>query len=168
LSKIGSDYMELQLNWEGHYPLDVETPKGLEGLHGLFAYLFDSEIVYIGRSSGKYHLFQESKFRYKPLKRALIRKRVFKPPLEPITTEDRIEIEKIAKIHCKKYVGILHDENKVDFLNSAENLLVSLKKPDGNDKLKKAYKGVRPFKLINKGEKSTLAALGLEESYEIL
>jgi len=156
--------MELELEWKGDYELDEETPSHMEGLHGLFANLYDSEIIYIGRSSGKYHLFQESKYRYKSLKRGLIELGVLEGPLEPI---DRNEMEKIAKEHCKKYVGILHDESKLQYLEYAENLLIFKKEPKGNYTLKYRYKGVIPFKLINRGENSALKILELKD-YEIL
>jgi len=154
--------MELEIEWKGWYGLNIETPPGMEGLRGLFANLYDSEIYYIGKAQGKSHLFQESKHRYKSLKKALTELGVLKEPI------DRTAMDKIAKEHCKKYVGILQDESKLAFLDSAENLLIFTKKPKGNDKLKKRYKGTRPFKLINRGEKSILAALGLEDYYEIL
>lgn len=155
--------MELELEWKGHYEFDGVTPDGMEGLHGLYANLYNSEIVYIGKSSGKYHLFQESKYRYKSLKKALIELGALKSPLLPI---DRSIIEKIAKECCEKYVGILHDESKLEYLDSAENLLIFKIQPKGNATLKKRYKGITPFKLINRGERSILATLGLE-NYEI-
>ena len=155
---------ELELEWKGPYRLDEETPKGMEGLHGLFANLYDSKIVYIGRSSGKSHLFQESKFRYRSLKRGLIKLGVLNGPILPI---DRAEIERIAEEHCKKYVGVLGDTSKLKYLECAENLLIFKKEPLGNEKLKWAYNCAIPFKLINTGEKSILTALGLQ-NYEIL
>jgi len=158
--------MELELEWEGTYKFNEETPKDREGLDGLFAILYDSKIIYIGKSSGeKHHLFQESNFRYKPLKRALIKLKKYPPPLNPVTLEDRDKLDKIAEEHCKKYVGILRDESKLAYLDSAEKLLIFIKKPEGNDKGKKKYRGVKPLKLINKGKASVLEALELENYY---
>jgi hypothetical protein len=156
--------VELELEWKGPFELDIETPTGMEGLHGLFANLYDSEIIYIGRSSGKYHLFQESKFRHKSLKRGLIELGVLHGPLLPI---DRDEIERIAKEHCRKYVGILRDESKLRYLECAENLLIFKKEPIGNDLLKYSYRCAVPLKLVNLGDKPAIIALGLKD-YEIL
>jgi hypothetical protein len=156
--------MELELEWKGPCELDEETPSDMEGLHGLFANLYDSEIIYIGRSSGEYHLFQESKYRYKSLERGLIELGVLK---EPLGFTNRSEIEKIVKEHCRKYVGILRDESKLQYLESAEKLMIFKKKPKGNGNLKYRYKGIMPFKLINRGESSILTNLGLKD-YEIL
>lgn len=80
----------------------------------------------------------------------------------------RTEMDKIAEEHCKKYLGILSDESKLPYLDSAENLLIFCKKPFGNDKLKETYKGVKPFKLINRGERSILEAVGLVDYYGML
>ena len=156
--------MELELEWKGPYRIDEETPKDMKGLHGLFANLYDSRIVYVGRASGKSHLFQESKFRYRSLKRGLIELGVLAGPLLPI---DRAEIEKVAEDHCRKYVGVLLDENKLKYLECAENLLIFKKEPPGNEELKYAYECVVPFSLINKGEKSILSTLGLR-NYKIV
>lgn len=154
--------MELELEWRGPYGLNIETPSCMQGLHGLFANLYDSEIIYIGRSSGKYYLFQESKYRYRSLKRGLIRLGVLKGPLEPI---DQNEMARIAEDHCKKYVGILWDESKLQYLKDAENLMIFKIKPKGNDTLKSRYRGITLFKLINRGV--ALTSLGLKD-YEIL
>jgi hypothetical protein len=165
IQKLGDDKVELELEWDGAYYLDEETPRNMEGLHGLFANLYGSEIIYIGRSSGKkQHLFQESKFRYKSLERGLIELGVLRGPLG---SADRSELDRIAKEHCNKYVGILRDESKLQYLESAENLMIFKKKPKGNGNLKYTYKGIIPFKLINRGESSILAKLGLKD-YEIL
>lgn len=156
--------MELKLEWKRPYGVNVETPEGMSGLSGLYAIAYNSKIIYIGKSSGeRQHLFQESKQRYIALERALIE---LKQPLEYGNAQERREkLDKIADEHCKKYVGILLDSSKRAYLDSAENLLIFIKKPEGNDKLKKEYKGVKPFKLINKGEASVLAALGLGDYY---
>jgi hypothetical protein len=153
--------MDLELEWKGWYGLNIETPEDKEGLHGLFVYLYDSKIVYIGRSSGKYHLFQESKRRYKALNKALIELNVLK---EVVT---RTVMDKIVEEHCKKYVGILCDESKLAYLDSAEKLLIYSKSPEGNTQLKEKYTGAKPFKLINKGQKTILETLGLANYYEI-
>lgn len=145
------------MHWVGSYELNAETPEGKAGLHGLFVYTYDSEIVYIGKASGKYHLFQESKWRYKALNKALIELKILRDPL------DRDTMDKVAKEHCRKYVGVLLDETKLPYLDSAENLLIFNKQPPGNTLLRAAYRGARPFRLINKGEKSILAVLNLPD-----
>jgi hypothetical protein len=146
--------MELELEWKGPYGVNVETPDGMSGLSGLYAVLYDSKIIYIGKSSSeRQHLFQESKQRYIVLERALIE---LNQPLEYGNAQERREkLDKIAEAHCKKYVGILWDNSKIACLDSAEKLLIFIKKPEGNVKLKKEYKG----------EASVLAALVLEDYY---
>jgi len=160
--------MKLELEWDGPYRLDEETPENKKGKSGLYALLYDSEIYYIGKSSGeKQHLFQELKFRYNALKKYLTEKKM---PLEYRNKEERREkLDKIVEEHCKGYVGVLLDESKKAYLDSAENLLIYIKTCEGyckgNDRLKKKYNGVKPFKLINKGEASIISALGLKTYY---
>jgi len=143
--------MELELKWDGWYGLNEETPEDKKGKSGSYALLYDSEIYYIGKSSGeKQHVFQESEFRYNALERYLTEKKM---PLEYRNDQERREkLDKMAEKHCKKYVGILLDESKKAYLDSAENLLVYVKAREGcckgNDKLKKKYGDVKPFRLI--------------------
>jgi hypothetical protein len=153
--------MELVLEWKGWYGLNIETPIGMEGLHGLFVNFYDFDIYYIGKSMGKCYLFQESRRRYKALNKYLLEKRQLEKPL------DRIALDKEAEEHCKKYLGILHDERMLDLIDSAEKLLIFLNPPRGNSNLIKEYNGVQPFKLVNNGEKSVLVALGLKTVYDV-
>lgn len=98
--------MELELEWKGPYGVNVETPNSMKWVSGLYAILYASEIIYIGKSSGeRQHLFKESKQRYIAVERALIK---LKQPLEYRNAQERREkLDKIAEEHCKKYVGIL-------------------------------------------------------------
>ena len=159
--------MELELKWDGWYGLNEETPEDKKGKSGSYALLYDSEIYYIGKSSGeKQHVFQESEFRYNALERYLTEKKI---PLEYKNKERRNNLDKIVEEHCKRYIGVLLDESKKAYLDSAENLLIYIKAREGyckgNDKLKKKYHGVKPFELINKGEVSVLSTLGLLDYY---
>jgi len=157
--------MKLELEWDGPYGVNEETPENKKGKSGLYALLYDSEIYYIGRSSAN-HVGPESKFRYNALERYLTEKKI---PLEYKNKERRNNLDKIVEEHCKRYIGVLLDESKKAYLDSAENLLIYIKAREGyckgNDKLKKKYHGVKPFELINKGEVSVLSTLGLLDYY---
>ena len=76
----------------------------MEGLNGLFANLYDEKVIYVGRSSSQSHLFQESEYRYKSLKRGLIKLGVLVETIDSI--DMRVEIGRIITDHFKKYVGI--------------------------------------------------------------
>jgi len=137
--------MEIELKWKGYLKINIETPSGEEGKHGLYAFLYDSDLIYWGMAAGKNHLFQESKFRYKILERAFLKRRVIEGPVY------NSKLDMIAETHCRKYVGELLDEKKLDYLKDAENLLIFKHPTDGNVKLTKRYRGVIPLLVINSG-----------------
>lgn len=55
--------------------------------------------------------------------------------------------------HCRIYVGIISDDQKLDLLGDAEKLLIYKIKPICNDKHKKEYKGAKPIMVINDGKR---------------
>ena len=142
--------MEIELIWKGDFPINMETPKGEEGKHGIYAFIYNKkEIIYIGKALGKMHLYQESKYRYKPLGRALIDLGVLRGDFK------RNEIEIVERDYCRKYVAELNyynnEDEKKKKLECAEKLLIFVKQPRGNNQSKKRYDGIIPIKLINKG-----------------
>ena len=63
--------MDIELLWSNPLPINIKTPEGEEGKHGIFAFVYDKkEIIYIGKALGSMHFYQESKNRYGPLGRA--------------------------------------------------------------------------------------------------
>jgi hypothetical protein len=131
-------------------PINIETPIGEEGKHGLFAFVYNKErIIYIGKALESMHLYQESKGRYKPLRRAFE-----KLGLLP-NDSNNTEIAKIEEKFCVKYLAELHKHNDIEEdkmkLEDAEKLLIYSLKPEGNVQHKKKYIGRVPVKLVNKG-----------------
>ena len=143
--------MEVVLNWSGPMPIFIETPKGGGGKHGIFAFVYNKkEIIYIGKSLGKqYHLYQESKHRYKSLKKAFNELGLMD------MNHNNVERKILADKYCEKYVAELVDYSYTDLerfkLGNAEKLLIFKMQPKGNVHNKKRYSGVIPIKVINNG-----------------
>ena len=87
----------------------MDTPRGEEGKHGIFAFVYDKrEIIYIGKALGSMNLYQESKNRYGPLGRAFEKLGL----LDGNASNEEKEI--IERDYCEKYVAELAGYNYSD------------------------------------------------------
>jgi hypothetical protein len=125
---------QLVLEWEKPFKLTEPTPPEANAIVGLYAVVFDSEIIYVGKAECQGTLAEARSHNF---------------------YERRLK--KAGKSWNKKqalvYIGTVPQDQPADCIDDAENLTIFRLQPECNIQKRSRYKGRIPFKVINEGNR---------------
>ena len=138
---------QLTLVWEGPLEMMMETPEKLSGKPGLYAIVHDSNTIYIGKAQYSNAVFREAKNRENKWIKCLREKGIISETMLDLAPYEYVQS------HCRIYVGMMSDGQRLDLLGDAEKLLIYKIQPLCNKQHKKKYKGGKPFLVTNNGNR---------------
>jgi hypothetical protein len=127
---------EFTLFWEQGFKLSEPTRLDMRGIIGLYAIEYDSRVVYIGKAETE-GAIKEAR------SHGIYEKRL---------KEQRMQWDKNQALI---YVGTVPQDQKSGLIDDAEKLLIFKLQPPCNKQRKKRYSGIKPFQVINEGNKPT-------------